>query len=193
MAILFVMSCSKQTPDIISPNEESVKVVSEFKALGNSGDKRLAYNLLASDEKYFVWKEHILAVMSKANFNTKQRSVLETLLTKLSAAVFEPGTRENIEMVNVFADSYLKKQMLAYFNVNERTLLFSGKGIFGDDGNNYVPEEPAPCLCNPDHNGIFFNDCPEAFPTCDNNLSNCSAQTYECGAFNLYTCNRGCR
>ncbi|HAO47674.1 MAG TPA: bacteriocin fulvocin C-related protein [Ferruginibacter sp.] len=193
IVFLFVIGCSKQTPDMIPASEEPGKVISDFKLLSSFGDKRLAYNLLTSDEKYFIWKEHIIGVTNRGNFTAKQKSILETILGKLSAEVFKPGTKENVEMVNTFTNSPLKKQMHEYFTINERTLLFSGKGIFGEEGNNYVPEEPAPCLCNPDHNGIFLNDCPEAMPTCDNNLSNCTAQTYECGAFNLYTCNRGCR
>jgi hypothetical protein len=97
-----------------------------------------------------------------------------------------------LEVVNIFDKSTLKEKIYQLFSLTERTLLFSGKGLFGGEQNNYIPEEN-PCLCNPDHNGIFFNDCPEGFPTCDNSLNNCTAQTYECGPLNLYTCNRGCR
>lgn len=189
---LLVIGCSKQNPNPIMVNEQPNKVINDFKSLNNSGDKRLVYNLLTSKEKYFVWKEHILDIMHQKDFNTKQTNILEVLLGKLSDAVFDPGTKENKELVQVFTNSKLKSQMLENFTVNERTLLFSGKGLFVEGEENYASSQPAPCLCNPDHNGIFFNDCPEALPTCDINLSGCTAQTYECGAFNLYTCNRGC-
>jgi hypothetical protein len=89
VVLIFFVSCSKQAPNnIISENEKSDQVLNNFRSLSSPADKRLAYNLLLSEEKYILWKNHVAEIVIKANFKQEQKNILEVITGKLSAKVF---------------------------------------------------------------------------------------------------------
>jgi len=98
----------------------------------------------------------------------------------LSPNSFKPNSSENIHLKETLQNSDLKKQVLQNFTAEERSILFTSRGVskmlLGNSGN-YIPE-PATCKCNPDHDGVFVKDCPDAMPTCNTGNSGCSNQTY---------------
>lgn len=206
---LILQSCKKETLQGVAKFEN-------LRNLTDAGKMRIAFNGLTSIEKADFWKYNLKNSM--AGLTTPQKNLVTEIHNKLSPAVYENGTTENITFTTLVIPAWLKKAELLFSKskISELCYFLEGEQIAGTATNSYsldqVPQSPqsqlaiysesAPdCLCNIGSSysckkreitvGTTGGNIKETYGSCtySRNAYICDRDDYGCGFMGAWSCN----
>jgi len=122
LAALFLSNCKKNTTtDAGTPVQDekaaladeasspkTLLMLQNVKSLGNQDLKRLAYQLLSTHEKYFVWIDNM---KTATKYNTAQQALITELTNYITPELL--GSKPT-DAVNAFRDQWLAKAKLVF-------------------------------------------------------------------------------
>ena len=201
-----LQSCKKETLQGVAKFEN-------LRNLPNAAKMRIAFNGLTSVEKADFWKYNLKNSM--AGLTTLQKNLVIDIYNKLSPAVYENGTTENLTFTTLVIPAWLKKAELIFSKskISELCYFLEGEQIAGTAESSYildqVPQsqlavysESAPnCLCNIGSSysckkreisvGTSGANIKETYGSCTYSRSAyiCDRDDYGCGFFGAWSCN----
>jgi hypothetical protein len=199
-------SCRKETVHNV-PKYESLR------NLPNAAEMRIAFIELTSAEKASFWKYNIKKNIP--GMTPSQKTIVMDLYQKLSPAVYENGTSDNITFKTLFVPDWLKKAetIFSKSKIWEMFYFLEGEQIAGTINSSYsldqVPQsqiaaydESAPnCLCNIGSSysckkreisvGTSGANIKEIYGSCtySRNAYVCDRDDYGCGFMSAWACN----
>ncbi len=201
-----LQSCKKETLQNVSKFES-------LRKLPNAAEMRIAFIELTSAEKASFWKYNIKK--SIPGMNPSQKNLIMDLFQRLSPAVYENGTTENLTFTTLVIPAWLKKAELLFSKskISELCYFLEGEQIAGTATSSYildqVPQsqlavysESAPnCLCNIGSSysckkreisvGTTGATIKETYGSCTYSRSAyiCDRDDYGCGFLGTWSCN----
>jgi hypothetical protein len=179
--ILSVLSSCSSTDE----NERVSSVLNEK----NTNSQRLAFNLLNGNEKLKLWTDQLNEMIKEDNLNQDQLNLVNELLNKLNATIFDTSIVNNDEreiFMNIFAPDFVER----------------ARSIFNDEYvyNNFYRIRKQPKALEPIGGIVGTNDCAcnkSSYFTCGFSTYECKASTCEvlvdgCGFLGMFECNGKC-
>ena len=199
-----------------SCKKESLKEVPKYQSLRNlpnAAAMRIAFIELTSAEKASFWKYNINNNIP--GMTPSQKNLIMDLYQRLTPAVYEKGTTENLTFTTLVIPAWLKKAELLFSKskISELCYFMEGEQSVGPVGSPYtldqVPQsqlavysESAPnCLCNIGSTysckkreisvGTTGANIKEVYGSCTYSRSAyiCDRDDYGCGFMGLWSCN----
>jgi len=213
LAALFLSNCKKNTTtDTAAPVQDEKAALADeasspktllmlqgVKSLSNQDLKRLAYRLLTSHEKYFVWMDNIKTAV---NYSTAQQALITELSNYITPELLDS---KPTAAMNAFRDQWLAKAKLVFTYDQIRAIAYQlypskdhlvvdGAGLttnsFGGDvdgGDGTLPN----CQCLTGESFSYSCGWSQVCPV-DHYHGDCTASNYGCGFAWASTCDNIC-
>lgn len=204
LLLCFILqSCKKETLQGVAKFEN-------LRNLTNAAEMRIAFTELTSSEKADFWKYNLRNSM--IGLTPLQRKLVRDIYNKLSPAVYERGTNDNITFTTLVIPGWLKKAdgIFSKDKISELFYFMEGEKIVNNTASSYVLEqvpvtyysESAPdCLCNIGSSysckkkeievGTGGGKIKVTYGSCSYSTSAyiCDRDDYGCGFLSTWACN----